>query len=239
MDQQIDWQHLFTVDPEAILEEHWSKMVWQCFAKYIPRKGRVVEIGCGTGRIVVQAGKHLSVWGVGIDVNQDALDYARRLSAYLGDEQGYFVQASGFDLPFPDGFFDVVFSEGVIEHFSLTRTETMVREHVRVCKPGGRVVISVPNLLNLPLTYHKLRAGRKFAAYPERSYTVWGLARLLKRCGLRPVAYDGFAPSVSLEWFVLSRLKLYSIDRLIANSSILSSLLGYECVVVGVKGNAA
>ena len=111
----------------------------------------------------------------------------------------------------------------------------MVLEHVRVCKPGGRVIISVPNLFNLPLTYYRWRTGKNFPAYPERGYTVWGLSRLMQDCGLQPVKYDGFAPTIGLEWYIWKPLKLRWLDRLIARSSKLSSLLGDECLVVGVK----
>jgi hypothetical protein len=114
-----------------------------------------------------------------------------------------------------------------------------VREHVRVCKPGGRVIISVPNACNLARTYAKLRLGKRFPAYPERSYTVWGLSRLLRRCGLRPVSYDGYAPCQGLVWFIHSGLKFYALDRLFAGSARLSSLLGYMCLVVGVKDVSA
>jgi len=233
--QSIDWGHLFRENTEEILAQHWTKMVWQCFAKYIPHSGVVLEIGCGTGRIIGQACAHLRVRGVGLDISLTALTYAQGLAKYLGVQNCSFIEGSGFALPFPDDTFDAVLSEGVIEHFSPMETERMVQEHVRVCKHGGKVIISVPNLFNLPLTYHKLRVGERFHAYPERSYTLWGLARLLHHCGLRPVAYDGFAPFIGMEWYILSFLKFRFLDRLLAKSPTLSSLLGYECLVVGVK----
>jgi len=45
------------------------------------------------------------------------------------------------DLPFKDNQFDVVLSQGLIEHFK--RPKKIILEHIRTCKPGV-VLISVP-----------------------------------------------------------------------------------------------
>jgi SAM-dependent methyltransferase len=236
--ETIDWSYLVDgVSFAELIEHHWSRMVWSCFKKYIPPKGRVLEIGCGSGKIVAQASRQLQTRGVGLDIRLDGLRYARGLSKYLGVDTCSFVCGNGFQLPFPDGSFDAVFSGGVIEHFTPSQTEAMVHEHVRVCRPGGRVIVSVPNALNVLRTYAILRMGKNFPAYPERGYTVWGLARLLKHCGLRPIAYAGFAPLIGLEWFIWRRLYSPWGDQLLSRIPALACLLGYECLVVGRKGD--
>lgn len=233
--EHIDWQAVENTSSDVLLDHHYSRMSWGCWSKYIPQNSSVLEIGCGTGRVIVQAGAYKQARGVGLDISPSALRAARNLAGYLQPEQVAFVQASGFAVPFNDNTFDAVVSDGVIEHFSISDTEAMVHEHVRVCKPGGRVIISVPNVLNLPRTYTVTRLGSSYMAYPERGYTIWGLASLFRRCGLKPIARDGYAPCISLEWFVHPRLKLHAVDRLIARSARVSSLLGYLCLAVGVK----
>jgi len=47
------------------------------------------------------------------------------------------MKGDGFSLPFKDESFDVVYSEGVIEHFPIDRSTQMIREHARVCRTGG------------------------------------------------------------------------------------------------------
>jgi len=231
-DTAIDWDFLLNEDPQNLLNGHWSQMVWRCFSKYIPDKGRILEVGCGTGRITVQAVRDGQVDAVGIDISSSSLRYARGLAASVG-VRCQFIQASGFQLPFKDDSYDAVVSEGVIEHFSVRGTEAMVGEHVRVCRPGGLVIISVPNLLHLPLTYHKQRLAEKYHAYPERSYTVWGLKDLLRCHGLQPVACDGFAPSMGLQWVVSSRVRLRWLDNL--RWGLLMSLIGFETLVAARK----
>jgi hypothetical protein len=89
-------------------------------------------------------------------------------------------------------------SFGVIEHFEPARTRALLAEHVRVCRPGGLVIVSTPNSLDVCHTARKLILGARYPYFPERSYSPWGLAQELRRVGLRPVKADGYAPLWSL-----------------------------------------
>jgi SAM-dependent methyltransferase len=55
------------------------------------------------------------------------------------------IQAQGEELPFPSNTFDIVHSHEVLEH--VTDDRRTVCEMVRVARPGGRIVIFVPNRL--------------------------------------------------------------------------------------------
>lgn len=230
------WDHIYGRSFPELLATRWSNEVWQCFSKYIPPQSYALEIGAGTGRILCQAAKELKVDGVGIDPDRQSSVYANQLAEYLGVSQRCkFIQADGFAVPYPDNSFDIVLSEGVIEHFSPAASLAMVREHARVCRPGGLVLISVPNLLNLPLTWHKWRTGQNYNAYPERSFTKWGLLRLVRRACLEPIATDGFASTIGLEWFIHPRLKMSFIDAIIHRSRTIAALVGFEILVVARK----
>ena len=43
----------------------------------------------------------------------------------------------------PEEFYDLVYSCGLIEHF--TEPKSIMEHHVRLCKPGGIVAVSIPN----------------------------------------------------------------------------------------------
>ena len=58
---------------------------------------------------------------------------------------GIFLDASK-PFPLPDASFDFVFSEHMIEHVPAPAALAMLRECLRVLKPGGRVRISTPRL---------------------------------------------------------------------------------------------
>lgn len=48
-------------------------------------------------------------------------------------------------LPLPDNYADVVFSSEALEHFSWRKTGTVIKEWARIVKPGGILVIDVPD----------------------------------------------------------------------------------------------
>ena len=125
---------------------------------------------------------------------------------------GFVLTAFGREgerLPFADGSFDVVYSQGFIEHFPPDTSELLVAEHVRVLRPGGLVAVSVPNLLNPFHSWLKWREGSSYRFHPERSYTPRGLCELLERHGIRVMGQDGYGLFWSL-WHQRSRLAYYT-----------------------------
>ena len=69
---------------------------------------RTLEVGCGAGLNLEHIWNHTEAWGM--DLNDDAL----RFASALPDVQ--VVKASGHDIPFRDGYFDLVFTAGVLIH---------------------------------------------------------------------------------------------------------------------------
>lgn len=113
--------------------------------KVVHPGSRVLEIGCGDGRIgevlqaVVGGRRHRYL---GVDVSPAAVERARArgLEALLWDGQSA--------LPVEDAQMDVVLCFEVLEHVFLP--ELLLREAVRVLRPGGRIAGSVPNVAFLP-----------------------------------------------------------------------------------------
>ena len=68
------------------------------------------------------------------------------------------IQSPGEHLPFGDATFDVIFSHEVLEHVADDRA--CVVEMVRVTRPGGRIVVFVPNRLYLFETHGVFWRGR-------------------------------------------------------------------------------
>lgn len=100
---------------------------------------KVLDVGCGVGA-VVQALIREGVDGYGIDPCEPAIVQARQGC-------GTFCVGEAIALPFEDAFFDAVGSFTVLEH--VEDPDTMLREMVRVLKPGGRIVIACPNFLRV------------------------------------------------------------------------------------------
>jgi SAM-dependent methyltransferase len=155
----------------------------------VPELGsaRVLEIGCGVGRYVERLSPLARVV-VGLEYDRDrAVEAAGRLDPPL------VVNAANEHLPFPDGSFDVVLTNEVIEHVADDRVSAA--EMVRVLSRGGRVVLFCPNRWypveqhgvywrgtyrfgNKPLVNYLPDPLRNRLAPHVRAYTRRGLLRL-------------------------------------------------------------
>ena len=100
---------------------------------------RVLEIGGGLGIDLARfasAGAHVT----DVDLSAGHLALAEEHFRLRG-LTGRFIHLDGEHLPFPDGSFDLVYSNGVIHH--TPNTKRMVDEIHRVLTPGGRVIVMV------------------------------------------------------------------------------------------------
>jgi SAM-dependent methyltransferase len=169
---------------------------------------RILEVGVGCGYVLSKLTLSCGGWAVGVDDDRDAIELSGRVAASLG-VRVIRVRGEGQRLPFAERSFDLVYSQGLIEHFPADTTDEIMSEHVRVLRPGGLLAVSVPNLLNPFHTWLKWRQGKSYRFHPERSYTPWALAQLLRRHGIKVMGRDGYGLFWSL-WDQRSRLAYYT-----------------------------
>jgi len=103
---------------------------------------RVLDLGSGAGTdslVAVQmVGSEGSV--TGIDMTAEMLEKARAAAIELGADNVEFVEGEVERLPFADGSFDVVISNGVID--LVPDKDAVFSEIHRVLRPGGRIQIA-------------------------------------------------------------------------------------------------
>ena len=98
---------------------------------------KILDWGCGRGRLVAYLLER-SANAYGVDVNFDTTNQA---SAYF-DQQGWNsadrlrTLYDGSKTNFPDGYFDVIISDNVLEH--IADLDSVFAEMARLTKPGGR-----------------------------------------------------------------------------------------------------
>jgi 2-polyprenyl-3-methyl-5-hydroxy-6-metoxy-1,4-benzoquinol methylase len=103
---------------------------------------KVLEIGCAPGKALAYIAARLCAEVAGIDTSTHGLHWAHKLFETLNLHADLRCE----DLcgtTFPSDTFDVVHSAGLIEHFEDPRDS--VRQHIRLAKPGGVVLITIPN----------------------------------------------------------------------------------------------
>jgi len=108
----------------------------------LPPSAQVLEVGCGTGATTRFLAHRSDFSGKAFGVDQSAafIDAARRFAQdeHLGDRVDFRV-GDAHKLDFPDATFDAVIAHTLISH--VTDPATVLREMVRVVRPGGTVVI--------------------------------------------------------------------------------------------------
>lgn len=131
-------------------------------AGLLPPKGRVLDLGCGTGRLT----KHLAAAGygvVGVDTSREMLAVARESAGRP------LVQGDAFRTPFQDGSFDAVVALRLAFHYPDLRG--LLQEMGRVvAHPGGVMVFDTFNWTArriAPLLPHQW-GGRVFTHRPRQ-----------------------------------------------------------------------
>lgn len=149
---------------------------YQKFKEAALRAGRILEIGAGKGRMV----RVLKRTGVKAEIH--CVD----LNAYVQQSSPYAVMANAINLPYRSDSFDLSYSLGVIEHFP--ETALAIREHIRVVRPGGHILITTPHLspytlLRFLVWLIKFRKKGSFEQTIGRNLTLSYLSRELRRAG--------------------------------------------------------
>lgn len=101
--------------------------------------GRHLDIGSGTGELIELMQKEFKV-------TSTACDYTDQLMQIPGQKVDV-VDLNTEALPYPDATFDLVTMTEVVEH--IEHHHRTMREIYRILKPGGLVVLSTPNILNV------------------------------------------------------------------------------------------
>lgn len=108
---------------------------------------RILEVGSGCGMLVVRGrtAHGLDIRGIEPSMGEysSTLEVCRRLIGHYGLPADVIRDATGEAIPFPDDSFDLVYSSNVLEHVG--NPEAVLDEALRVLKPGGLLLVVVPN----------------------------------------------------------------------------------------------
>ncbi len=107
---------------------------------YNERPKRLLEVGVGSGSMSI-FWSYLGLKLFALDNDPRVLEKAKYMSKSLNGNVK-FVYGDAFKLPFKDNSFDVIFHQGLLEHFSDEEIIRLLNEQLRV---GKVAVFSVPN----------------------------------------------------------------------------------------------
>jgi SAM-dependent methyltransferase len=154
-------------------------------AKITDLKGlNILDVGAGTGRDSLPLTEHGAVV-FQIDYSFESL---RLMKQTAGSQTVTLVGGDTFRLPFREGAFDLVFHQGLLEHFKKQHAAEMIHEQVRVLKDGGMLLVDVPQRYHIytVLKHIMITLGIWFAGW-ERSFSYPELLGVFRSHGLEPV----------------------------------------------------
>ncbi len=154
--------------------------------------GRMLENGCGVGMYLQHLAPHIRSI-VGLEYDIERAREARTRSPEL-------VNGASEQLPFTSGSFDIILSHEVLEHVRDDRDS--VEEMVRVLKPGGVILLFVPNLGypyethgmywrgryhfgNIPLVHYLPARWRRKLAPHVRAYSTSDIKKLFSQLPIK------------------------------------------------------
>jgi ubiquinone/menaquinone biosynthesis C-methylase UbiE len=165
-----------------------------------PRLGAtVVDVGAGWGRWSFAAaaqGWNVAAVDPWVDCCRAMYRLAKQANTPLAIASG-----DGRRLPLPDNAVDAAFSYSVIQHLPKHQAEHAIAEMARVVKPGGIVLVQMPNVAGVRQRQQRRRGLVADKDFHVRPWTIPELRALAQR--LSPynwrITADGFF-SLNAQW---------------------------------------
>jgi len=185
-------------------DQYWwfvgrRRLLRNLIQRYAPDAHVILDVGCGTGGTLSVLEDLGTV--VGADLSEDALGFCRQRGLRC------LVCSCAEDLAFADGTFDAAVCADVFEH--LEDDEKGFSEVLRILRPGGIVVVTVP-------AYPWLWSEHDEALSHKRRYMAGELRERLSRAGAEVlrISHDvSFVFPVVLAVRLLNRLRIRRLGK--------------------------
>lgn len=198
-----------------------SNMIFQLIE---PDK-RILDVGCGTGKLAEQLRLKKNCYVVGIE--RDEVE--ARLAQQRCDKLLLADVEKLEDIPFQAGYFDIIVFADILEH--LLNPEAVLQRFKKYLPDSGYVFVSVPNIANWSIRL-KLLAGKW--NYKEtglldkthiRFFTLKTVKEMIQRCGYT-ITYLGCTSGLGyVDWRIISRNP----------ANLWKGLLGYQFMIKAKK----
>ena len=211
----------------------------KAFLRYLPRNGRILEAGCGLGKIVMALRAH------GYDV--EGVEWGAETVALLNQHFPDLPVREGDvrALDVSDSIYAGYTSLGVIEHRE-AGPEPFLTEAFRVLQPGGVAFISVPqmNILRrmkarLSMYAHTPSTDLDFYQY---AFSREEFTQIIEDAGFKVIDWLGYSALKGvrdeiplIRWLAQNNIIYGVLDRVLSFFSLIEGYLGHMQMIVCVK----
>lgn len=165
------------------------------FEKYLPKSSKFtcIEIGAIPGNFLVYLHKQFGYIPTGIDFAEQEHLFHETMKVN-GIKDYHFIKGDFFKHKFPTQY-NVVASFGFIEHFD--DVKDVLQRHADLVKPGGYLVITLPNFRFLQHLYHHYFDKPNLSIHNLRAMHIGFLKSTLRGLGLQKI-YTNYYGNLSV-----------------------------------------
>lgn len=144
----------------------------------------ILECGCGFGELGKQIKNSWDCKITGLELNPKADKFLQPVY-----DRFFITDIEAFDITALNAEYDCIIYADILEH--LRDTKAILKKHLQCLKPGGQVIISIPNIRNLKIIADLLIKGEWhyndsgiLDSTHYKFFTLKSLKQLLNECGL-------------------------------------------------------
>jgi len=217
-------------------ENHANMKYLLDFAGNVEGK-KIIEMGCGSGFTSIalsQRGADVTL----LDISSVALEKAVEQFHVMNVTTPQIYLGDALQSEIPSNIYDIAWNGGVIEHFYDEGKKKLILEMYRIVKPGGKVIILVPNswcwLFQIIQTVQKWRKTWPYGF--EDDMSPLRLERMCNEIGFKSVTAFSFNPILAWRWIpkMSKILELIGLETIERHSQ--RSITGFISVLVINKG---
>lgn len=157
----------------------------------------IIECGGGSGinsLLMAKRGAKVTI----VDFSVKSLEYAKLIARQLKiKKKAKFKRADIYHLNSNKNVYDVAWNCGVIEHYSWNKAVQLLKLMKGCVKPGGQVLVTIPNLLSYEIIYRMLKEGKGSEIfYSKRQLKMMMIEAGLSNVKVEPLLFatPSFAP---------------------------------------------
>lgn len=175
------------------LSQYWRDysdyQEWEgIYESFLPKTSglKVIEIGSAPGTNLVRLHQTFGYDPYGVEYAESGANLNREVFSQHGLNPNNVIRADAFSESFLtryEGYFDLVISRGFIEHF--TEMDKVIEAHLRLLKPGGKLLVTIPRLIGVPHLLFRLFHPEIIPMHNLNIMSKKSFAALFRRAGLQ------------------------------------------------------